>query len=120
MRIEDIARLCHEVNRAYCQAIGDNSQPKWDDAPEWQRHSAQDGVMFSLDHPEATPADSHANWFKDKFASGWKHGPVKDPDKKEHPCMVPYDQLPLEQRVKDHLFQAIVRTCQRDETPGVS
>lgn len=26
-----------------------------------------------------------------------------------HPCMVPYDQLPQEQRVKDHLFGAAVR-----------
>ena len=27
-------------------------------------------------------------------ADGWKYGPVKDPEKKEHPCFVPYDDLP--------------------------
>ena len=32
MTEQEIARVCHEVNRAYCQAIGDNSQPTWEDA----------------------------------------------------------------------------------------
>ena len=43
-KIERIARVCHEVNRAYCQALGDMSQPTWADAPEWQRSSARMGV----------------------------------------------------------------------------
>lgn len=35
-------------------------------------------------------------------------GPVKDAEKKEHPCIVPYDQLPLDQRMKDYIFAGIV------------
>ena len=31
---EIIARACHEVNRSYCEMVGDNSQVRWDDAPE--------------------------------------------------------------------------------------
>lgn len=41
-------------------------------------------------------------------AAGWKYGPVKDPERKEHPCFVPYDGLPPEQRAKDYLFRAVV------------
>jgi hypothetical protein len=33
---------------------------------------------------------------------------VKDPEKKEHPCFVPYESLPAEQQAKDHLFKGIV------------
>jgi hypothetical protein len=33
-KLNAIARACHEVNRAYCQALGDNSQPAWEDGPE--------------------------------------------------------------------------------------
>jgi hypothetical protein len=33
---------------------------------------------------------------------------VKDPDAKTHPCILPYHELPLEQRLKDSLFMAIV------------
>jgi hypothetical protein len=29
LTIIGIARLAHEVNRAYCQSIGDDSQPAW-------------------------------------------------------------------------------------------
>jgi hypothetical protein len=110
--IEQIARACHEANRAYCMGIGDNSQLPWDDAPQWQKDSAIDGVAHLLDHPEALPEDSHTNWMAGKIADGWTYGPVKDPDIKQHPCMVPYDQLPVEQRVKDCLFVAIVRSFQ--------
>lgn len=103
----EIARIAHEVNRAYCQATGDISQPAWEDAPAWQRDSAINGVNFHLtgDH---NPAASHESWLAQKIAEGWTYGLVKDADKKEHPCMMPYDQLPTEQRVKDYLFRAVV------------
>lgn len=108
MNIEDIARVCHEVNRAYCQALGDDSQPLWEEAPEWQRGSALAGVRMHLANPDASPADSHESWLAQKAAEGWNYGPVKDPDKKEHPCFVPYDALPVEQRAKDYIFRGTV------------
>ncbi len=107
-RIEHCASICHEVNKAYCESIGDNSQPFWADAPQWAKDSAMNGVRFHLENPYAGPSGSHENWLKDKEADGWKYGPVKDPEKKEHPCFVPYDQLPKEQQVKDALFVAVV------------
>lgn len=100
--------VCHEANRAYCRAIGDNSQPSWDDAPEWQKKSAVEGVRFCRENPDAPPSANHDSWLKVKEADGWKYGAVKDADKKEHPCFVPYDQLPVEQQRKDALFKAIV------------
>lgn len=30
--MDRIAKMAHEVNRAYCQSIGDNSQLPWEDA----------------------------------------------------------------------------------------
>lgn len=110
MTPEQIARVAHEVNRAYCQSNGDDSQPAWEDAPEWQRSSAVDGVRFTQANPDATPADSHDNWMAQKRADGWGWGPVKDPERKEHPCYLPYDRLPQMQRTKDYLFQAVVRS----------
>lgn len=106
---EAIARVCHEVNRAYCASIGDHSQLRWEDAPDWQKQSAVNGVSFTLASPDAKPSDSHVSWLAEKERDGWKYGPVKDPAKKEHPCFVPYDELPVEQRTKDYLFQAVVR-----------
>ena len=108
LSIVDIARVCHEANRAYCATIGDPSQIPWGDAPEWQRISAIKGVEFSLANPEAPASASHDSWLEEKRATGWKYGPVKDADAKTHPCFVPYAELPLEQRRKDALFWVIV------------
>jgi hypothetical protein len=104
----EIARVCHIVNRGYCLALGDNSQPPWDAAPDWQKQSAVNGVKFHLAHPNASPSHSHESWLAEKKAAGWKYGPTKDPEKKEHPCFVPYRDLPVEQKAKDYLFKAVV------------
>lgn len=109
MQVEQIAEVCHEANRAYCKSIGDNSQPTWEDAPDWQKKSAVTGVKYHLDNPNSKPEDSHNSWLKEKEADGWKYGEVKNPETKEHPCYVPYEQLPIEQQKKDYLFLGIVR-----------
>lgn len=109
MTIQQAAEICHEANKAYCNAINDYSQAHWNDAPQWQRDSAVAGVKHKLANPQSTPEDQHVAWCNHKVADGWKYGPVKDADKKEHPCLVPYGDLPVEQRVKDELFTAIVK-----------
>lgn len=101
------ARAAHEVNRAYCAALGDLSQPAWEDAPEWQQASAIAGVGGAL--RGNTPEQSHASWMEEKRRDGWTWGEVKDPGNKQHPCMVPYDELPEAQRRKDALYLATVR-----------
>lgn len=102
-----IAKIAHNVNRAYCLAIGDDSQPKWEDAPDWQKDSAINGVNFHMAN-EVNAEASHESWLKQKETEGWTYGPVKDVEKKEHPCFLPYAELPKEQQVKDYLFKAVV------------
>ena len=61
--------------------------------------------------PVSAPSASHESWLVEKRAAGWKYGPVKDAEAWTHPCVVPYDDLPQEQRAKDYLFQAVVRSA---------
>lgn len=109
MNIEKIAQVAHETNRHYCQSIGDSTQVLWIEAPQWQKDSAIKGVQFHIDNPEAGCAASHESWLKEKEEAGWKYGEIKDVDKKEHPCFVPYNELPVDQQVKDALFVGVVR-----------
>lgn len=109
MQIVRIAQVAHEVNRAYCESLGDMSQPTWEDAPEWQVQSALDGVHFHKSNPDASPSAGHDSWLAEKKADGWKYGSVKDPEKKEHPCFLPFDELPPKQKAKDFIFRAVVR-----------
>ena len=107
MTNEEIARICHEVNRGLCEALGDYSQVGWERAPRWQRDSAIAGVENALQGAE--PHESHESWSAQKLSEGWVYGEVKDPEAKTHPCLVPFEKLPPEQRLKDHLFVTVAQ-----------
>lgn len=105
-----IAQTCHEANRAICIAMNDFSQKPWADADKWQKLSAIQGVQFTINNPDSVPKDQHDAWMSEKLAEGWVYGRVKDPEKKTHPCLVSYESLPKAQQIKDHVFQAIVKS----------
>jgi len=109
LSIQEIARVCHEVNRGYCLALGDDSQQPWEDASDWQRETACDGVVFCRDNPDAPPSASHESWLERKEADGWIYGEVKDADKKTHPCFMPFGELPTDMKAKDYIFAATAR-----------
>lgn len=106
--IELIARMCHEVNKAWCEATGDYSQKSWEEAPLWQQESAIAGVKFRLANPDAPASTQHDSWLEDKIQAGWTYGPVKDAGAKTHPCILPYHELPEFEKRKDALFVAVV------------
>ncbi|MBM4525166.1 hypothetical protein GS462_11160 [Rhodococcus hoagii] len=107
MKVEDIARVTHEANRAIQIATSDPAvSPHWEEAPAWQRESALDGVQKAL--AGATAEQLHESWCDFKRAAGWVLGQAKDEALRTHPCLVPYAELPDEQRKKDAVFAAIV------------
>lgn len=112
---ESVARVAHEVNRAYCAAIGDTSQLSWEEAPDWQRASAISGVQQIRAGVVTAPEGLHQSWLVQKKWEGWVYGPKKDPEAKTHPYIVDFKSLPLEQQVRDHLFfavcSALLRPC---------
>jgi hypothetical protein len=112
LSVEDVASICHEANRALCDAAGDHTQMTWVGATDSQRRSAVEGVKFHLLNPDATPRQSHKEWMRHKLAEGWRYGAVKDEGARTHPCLVEYDELPAHDRAKDYLFRAIVHSLQ--------
>jgi hypothetical protein len=105
---EIIARICHQTNKAWCEANGDFTQKDWENAEQWQRDSAIKGVEFRIQNPDSGPDAQHNAWMKEKTEQGWIFGETKDAEAKTHPCIIPYEQLPEFQRKKDALFCAIV------------
>lgn len=104
---EEVARVCHEANRELQSVLGEEMNDAWDDLDQEMKDSAIDGVRNA--RAGATPEESHENWLRFKEGQGWTYGEVKDFEAKTHPCFVPYADLPEEQKVKDHLFTAIVK-----------
>lgn len=108
--VELTARACHEANRKYCQSIGDDSQVPWEEASESIKQSVYSGVLHIIENPQATPEDSHKNWLKDKAKAGWIYGTEKSEQYRTHPCIVPYDELPVEQKIKNEIFMMVVES----------
>ncbi len=111
MKVDDIAKICHETNRAYREVIGETTQPHWENAPDWLREATIEGVIFLLENPGASAERTHENWLRRKEKEGWKYGIVSNAEKKEHPSILPYSMLTESERRKDALFVAVVHAC---------
>lgn len=112
MKDEEIAQIAYEAIRNYCLVSKDGlKHTAWNKSPEWVKNSFTAGVKWLRLHAGAVSlfsAENHNHWLNDRKSKGWKYGPVKDIEKKENPCIVPYDELPKYQKDKDKLFKCIV------------
>lgn len=108
-KIEFIARIRHLGWICYQIACDQD----YNEIPnEDQLESLKQGVKFALEHPNMTSEENHDNWMKMKASQGWIYGPVKDFEKKEHPDMVPYDDLPEIEKRKDKMDRIINRLAE--------
>lgn len=108
MKTLAIAMICHGINVAYRQSLGDTSQPAWGDLPDSQKQGIIAGVEMHIANPDATPEQNHEAWYKQKEAEGWAYGEVFDAENKLHPCFLHYEELPQAQKAKDYLFRSTV------------
>ena len=54
---------------------------------------------------EKLARNTHEVWAAERMKEGWTWGPVRSDERKEHPCLVPYDELPEQEKDYDR------RTC---------
>lgn len=65
----------------------------------------------------------HEVWAKSRIDEGWIYGPERNDSRKEHPCLVPYQELPEEEKEFDRntalqtlrLIQKLGFTIQKTE-----
>jgi class 3 adenylate cyclase len=50
---------------------------------------------------EQLASNAHENWAAQRIKDGWKYGPSRDDVRKEHPGLVPYEELPESEREYD-------------------
>lgn len=69
--------------------------------------------LCAAETPPTTPEEEHNSWWRAYEEMGWRYGPVRDPVAKTHPDMVPFNELPEAERVKDEIFMAICALARR-------
>lgn len=52
---------------------------------------------------EKLAANTHDLWAAQRIAEGWSYGPNRDDRSKQHPSMVPYDDLPESEKEYDRI-----------------
>ena len=50
---------------------------------------------------EALAKNTHEVWAAGRLRDGWVYGKTRNDAKKEHPCLVPYEALPEEEKEYD-------------------
>ena len=56
-----------------------------------------------LELTEKLAANAHDLWAAQRFSEGWRYGPKRDDQKKEHPDLVPYKELPESEKEYDRI-----------------
>lgn len=56
-----------------------------------------------LELTEKIAENVHENWAANRIAQGWTYGEARDDSKKTTPCLVPYGQLPEEEKEYDRV-----------------
>jgi ryanodine receptor 2 len=54
-----------------------------------------------VDLSEFLACNVHDTWAQGRMHEGWTYAPVLDREKKHHPCLVPYDELPESEKEYD-------------------
>jgi hypothetical protein len=126
--LEDLAEAAHEIYREGLISRGEQTQAgslAYSDLPEdlkeQNRQNVRD-IPLKLDNagyamiparsnepPFDFPGEAlerlaeieHERWMQAKLADGWHHGLKTDKDKKLNKCLLPWNELPEEEKEKD-------------------
>jgi hypothetical protein len=45
--------------------------------------------------------NNHEVWARQRLSDGWRYGPARDDERKEHPSLVPYEELSESEKLYD-------------------
>lgn len=117
-----LPKMCHEINRTICKVYGDDSQKSWEDAPEWQVKATYNLILeigqCLINGKPPSSKETHEKWVEDKLRDGWKYGIEKNADMKTHPLLVPFEELPFKERLKDTMIKMVILAYYEELTKG--
>ena len=50
---------------------------------------------------EVLAKNTHEVWAQQRFTEGWQYGAKRYDERKEHPCLIPYEELPENEKKYD-------------------
>lgn len=105
--LDFIASVAHSVQCGIDYAFGLPELHQWGLMGEVYKNQMKASVRAVLVH-DKSPKSLHDSWVKRLTQEGWVRGEVKDAEKKTHPLLVPFDELPIEWKLRLRQFRAAV------------
>lgn len=118
--LERQAIFVYEVARLQAYAVNAPIVPEpWSSRDEKFRTQFLD-ITAKMMGPDRfkDPVAAHDSWWQAYIDLGWEYGPVRDVEKKQHPDMVPFEELGWEERIKDAVYIALNEIARRWITDG--
>ena len=57
----------------------------------------------------------HITWMNQRIKEGWSYGPVRDDEKKQTPCIIPFQNLPEIEKEYDRITAStVINTLQNE------
>ncbi|SDG85916.1 RyR domain-containing protein [Pseudomonas flavescens] len=102
MKVIVIAGIAHAILSSLKRLAGEEVIA-WADTEESYQQGLVAGVTAYVADPELTPEAEHKAWLEARVADGWTHGSAFDAGPKNHPLILPFEELP-----QDHKNMAVV------------
>ncbi len=107
--VDACARHAHEGHRIYRQLMGDLSHKPWDEIDVVHRQPVYVAVIGIVESDDDA-VRSHERWVQNLTATGWTKGEKKDGERKTHPNLVPWEDLPNEVQELNKMFVRSVKS----------
>lgn len=115
--LEIAAKTAHSVLQCVNRKFNCKELPAWEQTLTWYRASMVKHIEYIIYH-NYKPSRIHDKWIKRKIGFGLKYGKELDWNKKTHPLLVPFTELPVEERMKLDLIKAAVMPFRKIDKNG--
>ncbi len=122
-KLKRIAKLIYEATRLEAEWSNRSIVPEPFDNRDTAFQQQFYNIIDKYLHMDklVSPEEAHNSWWEEYKNMGWTYGPTRDPIKKTHPDMVPFNELPKDERDKDAIFLMsvwLVKELLKEETNG--
>ena len=111
--ITAFAQVAHQQNQAYKAAIGQPLEGSWSQMDSTGQQFVLDKVRYYLMNSHAVVSSLHDDWAYSQFNNGWAFGESLDEEKRTHPLLVLFSELPLTRQIEDLMFMQTVYALSR-------
>lgn len=109
--IEKIAAVCYAAIREWCIQTKQPIDYPWENlSPAYRTHVKIVVARCFADMTVPSGKVLHQRCMKEGMDGGWTYGEVVDKAKKRHPDILPWEKLSMEQRIKEHIFSAVIKS----------